>query len=171
MVTITELKPIADVVTITQSTRIVWPTGEQWPTASEFAQLGTLVKSRFPGLTEGIDRGSEFKTAFLYMMFAGRRATPDPSRAMSYWTQVANDYFDRHGLVAKTNADALVGAAICHGIPFTGPAHAALAITLGESGEPLPSAWRKVLEAGRLPDPVPGRPLDGSIGTAQRFSV
>jgi hypothetical protein len=170
MVTIVEHKP-PEQVQIRQQVHVRWPVGDEWPTASEFQKLGTLVKSRYPGLAEGMDRGTEFKTAFLYLMFAGRRATPDPSRAMSWWTQCANDYFDRHGLVARTNSDALVGAAICHGIPFTGPAHATLGITLGESGEPLPSSWKKALADNCLPDPVAARPLDTSIGTAQRYSV
>jgi hypothetical protein len=171
MVQIIESKPVADVVQITQSTAIRWPTQDQWPTALQFQQLGTLVKIKYPELTAGIDRVPEFRTAFLFLLFAGRKSKPDSTRSMSYWTQCAHDFFDRHSLVARTNADALVAAAIVHGIPWTGPAHATIGINLGESGEPLPSAYKKILECGQLPDPVPGRPLDHSIGTAQRFSV
>jgi hypothetical protein len=155
MVQIIESKPVNDVVQITQSTRIAWPTGDAWPTAGQFQQLGILIKSRYPGLTTGIDRGTEFRTGFLFLLYAGRRATPDTGRAMSFWTQTANDWFDKHSLVARTNSDALLAAAIAHGcIPFTGPTYATLGITLGESSEPLPSKWRQVLEQGRVFDPA-----------------
>jgi hypothetical protein len=170
MVQIFENKP-PDQVQITQSTAIRWPTQEQWPTAGEFRQLAILLKAKYPGLTEGIDRGSDFQHAFLFGYYAGRRSTPDNGRALSYWTQCANDWFEKYGIGGQTNPDALLAAAICHGIPWSGPSYGKIGITLGESSEPLPSAWRKVLKSGRLPDPVPGRPLDHSIGTGQRFSV
>jgi hypothetical protein len=172
VVQIIESKPIADVVQITHSTHVRWPSEAQWPTAGEFKQLGILLKAKYPALTEGIDRGSEFKHGFMFLLYAGRRSTPDTGRALSYWTQVCGDWLQKYGIGGQTNNDALLGAAIAHGcIPFMGPSFGKLAITLGESGEPLPSAFRKVLESGRLPDPVAGRPLDRSIGTAQRFSV
>jgi hypothetical protein len=106
----------------------------------------------------------------MFLLYAGRRSTPDTGRALSYWTQVCGDWLQKYGIGGQTNNDALLAAAIVHGVAWSGPAYATLGITLGESGVPLPSAWRKILECGRLPDPAAGRPLDHSIGTAQRFS-
>jgi hypothetical protein len=170
MVTVTESKPIADVVNITQSTAIRWPNEQTWPTPGQFKQLSILLKAKYPALTEGIDRGSEFKHGFLFLMYAGRRAAPDTGRSLSYWTQVCDDWLQKYGIGGRTNADALLASAICHGIPWSGPSYGKIGITLGESSEPLPSAFRKVLESG-LPDPVPGRPLDHSIGTSNTYSV
>jgi hypothetical protein len=170
MVTITESKPIANVVQITQSTAIRWPNEQQWPTAGEFRQLSILLKAKYPGLTEGIDRGPDLKHGFLFLMYAGRRVNPDNGRSLSHWTQVCGDWLQKYGIGGQTNPDALLAAAICHGIPWSGPQYGKIGITLGESSEPLPSAWRKVLESG-LPDPVPSRPLDGSIGTSHTYSV
>ena len=45
MVTVFESKPNKDVVQITTSTRIIWPTGNDWPTPSEFRQLEIILKS------------------------------------------------------------------------------------------------------------------------------
>jgi hypothetical protein len=172
MVTITESKPIANVVQITQSTAIRWPTEQQWPTAGEFGQLAILLKAKYPGLAEGIDRGSDFKHAFLFGYYAGRRSTPDNGRALSYWTQCANDWFEKYGIGGQTNPDALLASAICHGIPWSGPSYGKIAITLGESSEPLPSAFRKVLECGRVPDPFAATTVqDGSIGIVRQRSI
>jgi hypothetical protein len=121
MVTISEHKPINDIVNITHHTRVRWPVDYEWPSASEFKQL-----------------------------------------------EIAHDFFDRHSLVARTNPDALLASAIVHGIPWSGPQYGKIGITLGESSEPLPSAWRKVLESGQLPDPVRAVPLDRSIGMSRR---
>jgi hypothetical protein len=170
MVTVTENKP-PDQVQITTATAIRWPNEQQWPTAGEWKQLAILLKSKYLGLAAGIDRENEFKHAFLFLLYAGRRSTPDNGRSLSYWTQVAGDWLQKYSIGGQTNNDALLAAAIVHGIPWSGPSYGKIGITLGESSDPLPSAWRKVLESCRLPDPVPGRPLDGSIGTAQRFSV
>jgi hypothetical protein len=43
---------------------------------------------------------------------------------------------------------------------------------VGESSEPLPSAWRKVLEVGRVPDPIASTaPRDESIGIVRQLAM
>ena len=42
-----------------------------------------------------------FKPAFLFLYFAGRRPNPDPGRALSYWTQVCEDWLTKMGIRAR----------------------------------------------------------------------
>lgn len=152
MVTVTESKPIDSVVQI-YSPRFRAPA--DFPTPGEFKQLSILVLARCSGLREGVERDLAFKNTFLALLFANRRQTVDDGKHISYWTQAINAWLHANDVPGETNHDALLAAAIVHGIAWDGPAYAKLGLTLGSTIDALPSRWREVLATGRVPDPTP----------------
>jgi hypothetical protein len=107
------------------------------------------------------------------LFFARRLDAPNKRVANDDLVQTANDWLAARQLgFTPITAKALVAATIAHGnIPFGEPPWPSLGLGYGSRSEAQPSAWRKVLEAGRLPDGLPARPLDDSIGTQPRSSA
>ena len=158
---------------INQTVKIDWPQAKDLPSPGEFASLNRLIASKYPALAATNQREyDQFWSAFQYIFFARRAEQPNTKVSNDTWLQQANDWLLASGQgLTPTTARALVAAAICHGVKFSEPPYPALALAHGTRSETQPTLWRKVLEACRLPDGLPARPLDRGIGMSIRSSA
>src|ERR1700730_287718 len=171
MVTIVENKPPSE-VQITTSTHIVWPEKKDLPTPAQFNSLNRLIAARYPAFAAITDKEfQEFWLAYLFTLFAQRASKPDHNVSPGYFAGIANDWLLERSVPGKTSGKAIIAACICHGVAYSEPPYVSLGLTLGSSSVPQPSAWKKCLIDGRLPDPIPARPLDRSIGMSQQRSI
>jgi hypothetical protein len=171
MFSITENKPASE-VQITTSTRIDWPDRKDLPTSGEFNSPNRLIAARYPALAANSDKEfQEFWLAYLYTLFAQRASKPDHNISPEYFADIANDWLLERSVPGKTSGKAIIAACIVHAIPYSEPPYVSLGLMLGSRSAPQPSAWKKSLIDGRLPDPIPARPLDRSIGTSHTYSV
>ena len=130
--------------------------------------LHRLIAAKYPALAANNQKEyDQLWSAFQYLYFARRTPAPNTKVSNDALLSEANTWLAASGRgFAPTTARALVAACIVHGnIPFSEPPWPVLGLAHGTRSEMQPTSWRKVLEAGRLPDPtaVP-RVLDGSIG-------
>ena len=176
MVSITESinnKSLAEQSMITEAVKINWPDAKDLPTPGELASLNRLIAARYPALAATDEKSTQqFWSAFTYLFFARRSEQPNTKVGNDTWVQEANSWLlaNARGFV-PTTARALVAACIVHGIKYSEPPYPSLGLAHGSRSEVQQSSWRKVLEAGRLPDGIPARPLDHSIGSQIRSSI
>jgi hypothetical protein len=172
MVTITESKPVNDVVQITQSTRIDWPDRKDLPTSAEFNSLNRLIAARYPAFAaKDAKEFQELWLAFLWTLYACRAEKPNTGAAPSYFAGICDDWLAINSIPGRTSGKAIIAASICHGIAYSAPPYTSLALSLGSSSSPQASAWRKILECGQLPDAIPSPPLNHSIGMSMQRSI
>jgi hypothetical protein len=140
-----------------------------YPTAAEFDRLLMLALNRWPKLAEvpfdQLDASykQSFRRSFLALCYAvGRSGKLDRSKYMSYWREIAEGWLRGQGYVpADLNGGAFVCAVICHGFehsaPYGDPQNISMcaALNLGGDGSAhRPAAWKQILLAQRVPDPV-----------------
>jgi hypothetical protein len=121
------------------------------PSASEMRQLLHLVLNRYPQLAE--DNAIEnFATVSKWLGAVAR----GPGKLVAkyypaYWLDQCEHWADDRGTIRLRT---FISCAIAHSVPY-GKLEAASYVHLGldYAGKPVAGGWRRVLEAGRVPDP------------------
>jgi hypothetical protein len=139
---------------------------DDFPTQSELDSLLRIVLSAYPRLEPVAGNADKFKAdfrlSFLSLCHTRRRDEVDKQRTMSAWRDYAQDTLAGLNVHAKLGLGAFTAAVIASGdVPYTNPFHelnhsmsAGLIFGGGTSGRAYAGAWKKVLEAGRVPPPV-----------------
>lgn len=133
------------------------------PTQHEATRLIRIVAGRFPELAppDADERGYTrmFVNALAFLSFVRRESELNPDHGLAHFVDAAAAWFRQHDTEARrTNAAALLCAAIASGDIAYRMGHrwpfASLALSShGMTGKPQ-SQWRRVLNAGKAPEPV-----------------
>lgn len=132
------------------------------PTANQVEALFLLASAALPGTTDGEKYREEFGRALLYSIFSQRKDVPDERFAATYWLNQAREFLSRHGFRADLSLRSLTCAIVASGIPYLSlqrwPLDLGFGLVPGDRAQPS-TAWREVLEAGKVPEPAaPKRP-------------
>jgi hypothetical protein len=162
-------KPVED-----EGTRVSYPAPRstfEMPTANQLAALKEVVFSKIPSLLPTFsgrwaredeaefERG--FRAAFLALGHIERRNEVDRKRALSYWTQHAEETCRALGRSASIPGTALMCAAIASGnVPYVlgdvaNGVVPVLGLCFGSNMGKLPgNEWRNVLATGQILAPI-----------------
>lgn len=128
-----------------------------FPTDTELDALNAVIAKRYPRIAYAPDdqvARRRFANAFLYMFFARRADRPNHKYAVSFWADSAKHWLRGQSLASDVSDNALLAAAVAHGVPYTAPPYASLGLLRAEYDRACEPAWRQTLASGKCPEPA-----------------